>query len=222
MTQVESRFPNYSRAERRIDNAVHLIGVPAGVIAAAWLLAEVCRTDSGRLIASMSIYAVGLIGMLGASAAYHLTRPGRAKEMLRRADHAMIYVMIAGSYTPFALNVLEPPGGVVLCVIAWALAAIGITLKLVFPRRFEGLSLVLYLGMGWMIMFMIRPLVERLPAESLALLVGGGVVYSLGALIYTRHRLKYHTAVWHAMVLVAAGLHVTALYAAFVATLAAA
>ena len=216
--QSEHRFPSYSRAERGVDNAVHLIGVPAGVIAAAWLLAGVCRsTESGRLIASMSVYAAGLIGMLGASAAYHLTRPGRAKELLRRADHAMIYVMIAGSYTPFALNVLEPPGGVLLCGIIWALAAIGIVLKLVFPRRFEGLSLALYLGMGWAMVVMIRPLIDRLPSQSLALLVGGGVVYSLGALIYTRRGLRFHTAVWHAMVLVAAGLHVTALHAAFLA-----
>ena len=219
MTQAKHSFPITTRAERGVDNAVHLMGVPAGVIAAAWLLAEVCRnSDSGRLIASMSIYAVGLIGMLAASAAYHLTRPGRAKELLRRADHAMIFVMIAGSYTPFALNVLQPPGGVVLCVIIWTLAAIGITVKLVYPRRFEGLSLGLYLGMGWAILFMIRPLIERLPAESLGLLVGGGVVYSLGALIYTQRRLKFHTAVWHALVLVAAGLHVSALRAAFIAT----
>ena len=216
--QSEHHFPSYSRAERGVDNAVHLIGVPAGVIAAAWLLAGVCRSsESGRLIASMSVYAAGLIGMLGASAAYHLTRPGRAKELLRRADHAMIYVMIAGSYTPFALNVLEPPGGVLLCGIIWALAAIGIVLKLIFPRRFEGLSLALYLGMGWAMLFMIRPLIDRLPSQSLDLLVGGGVVYSLGALIYTRRRLRFHTAVWHAMVLVAAGLHVTALHAAFLA-----
>lgn len=215
-TRAHQHFPVYSRAERRLDNAVHLIGVPAGVAAAAWLLTEICRTtNSARLIASMSVYALGLIGMLGASAAYHLTRPGRAKELLRRADHAMIYVMIAGSYTPFALNVLEPPDGELLCAFIWSLAAVGITLKLVFPRRLEGLSLGLYLGMGWAVLFMIRPLIERLPSLSLDLLVGGGLVYSVGALIYTRRNLRFHTAVWHTLVLVAAGLHVTALHAAF-------
>ena len=217
MTQADPRFPSYSRAERALDKAVHLVGVPAGVIAASWLLAEVCRTASGALIASMSVYAAGLIGMLVASAAYHLTQPGRAKEMLRRADHAMIFVMIAGSYTPFAINVLAPPGGVVLCAMIWMLAAIGITLNLALPHRFERVSLGLYLGMGWAILFMIRPLIERLPPESLGLLIGGGLVYSVGALIYTRHGLKYHTAIWHMLVLVAAGLHVSALYAAFLA-----
>lgn len=222
MTLIQSCFPAYSRAEQRLDNGVHLIGVPAGVVVAAWLLTEVCRSESGRLIASMSVYAAGLIGMLVGSAAYHLSRPGRSKELLRRADHAMIFVMIAGSYTPYALNVLEAPAGVGLCVVIWALAAIGIALTLAFPRRFERLSLALYLGMGWAILVMIRPLIERLPTELLALLVGGGLVYSLGALIYTRHELKYHTAVWHAMVLIAAGLHATALHAAFVSVSAAA
>ena len=97
----------------------------------------------------------------------------------------MIFVMIAGTYTPFALNVLAPPGGVALCAAIWALAAAGIAMKLVFPRRFERLSLALYLGMGWAVLVMIGPLVERLPGLSLDLLLGGGVVYSAGAVIYT-------------------------------------
>lgn len=217
-SNAEFGFPTYSRAERWLDTAVHLIGVPAGVAAALWLLAQVSRTASGQLILSMAIYAVGLVGMLGASAAYHLAGPGRAKELLRRADHAMIFVMIAGSYTPFALNGLAPPGGAVLCGLIWLLAALGIALKLLFPRRVERLSLALYLGMGWAVLAVIRPLIERLPAGSLGLLLGGGVVYSLGALIYTRRGIKYHTVVWHVLVLVAAGLHVSALYVAFLAT----
>ena len=215
MTPADHRFPLYSRAERRLDTAVHLIGVPVGVIAAAWLLAQACASANERLIAAMLVYAVGLVGMLGTSAAYHLTRPGRAKERLRRADHAVIFVMIAGTYTPLALNVLAPPGGVDLCAAIWALAAGGITLKLAFPRRFERLSLALYLGMGWAVLAMIGQLIDRLPSLSRDLLVGGGVVYSLGALIYTRHRLKFHTAAWHALVLTAACLHATALHAAF-------
>ena len=166
---------------------------------------------------SLSVYAAGLIGMLGASAAYHLTRPGRAKELLRRTDHAMIFVMIAGSYTPFALNVLEPPGGVGLCAVVWALAAVGIAMTLAFPRRFERLSLALYLGMGWAILVMIGPLIERLPASRSALLVGGGVVYSAGRADLHARTAEIPHGVWHAMVLVAAGLHATALHTAFLA-----
>jgi hemolysin III len=211
------RFPTYTRAEHGLDSAVHLIGVPAAMVAVVWLLAGVRGAASTRLIASLAVYAVGLIGMLGSSAAYHLTRPGPAKDLLRRADHAMIYVMIAGSYTPLGLNVLEAPGGVLLCAAIWALAAVGIALKLAFPRRFERLSLALYLGMGWAVVSMIGPLIRDLPRLSLELLLAGGVVYSLGAVIYTRHNLKFHTVAWHALVLVAAGLHLAALHVAFVA-----
>jgi hemolysin III len=215
MNTAESRFPSYTSAERAIDSAVHLVGVPAGLAAAGWLLAGVLSTGSSGLIASMTVYAVGLIGMLGASAAYHLARPGRAKEILRRADHSMIFVMIAGTYTPFALNVLVPPGGIALCAGIWGLAIIGIALKLCFPRRFERPALLLYLCMGWAVLSMLRALVERLSPTSLSLLFGGGVAYSVGAMIYTRRGLKYHTAVWHALVLVGAGMHVAALHAAF-------
>jgi hemolysin III len=215
MTPADHRFPLYSRAERRLDIAVHLIGVPVGVMAAAWVMALACASANPRLIAAMAVYAVGLVGMLGTSAAYHLTPPGRAKELLRRADHAVIFVMIAGTYTPLALNVLAPPGGVALCAVIWALAGVGITLKLAFPRRFERLSLALYLGMGWAVLAMIGQLIERLPRLSLDLLVGGGVIYSLGAVIYTRHRLKYHTVCWHALVLTAVCLHAMAMHAAF-------
>lgn len=215
MTGAQSPFPQYSRAERAVDAVVHAVGVPAGVIAAVWLLAGAAGSANALLIVSLAVYGAGLIGMLAASAAYHLTRPGRAKDVLRRTDHAMIFVMIAGSYTPFALNVLEPPGGIALCAVVWALAVAGIAMTLALPRRLEFLSLALYLGMGWLILVMIGPLVERLPGLSLGLLLGGGVVYSAGVLIYMRRTLKYHTALWHAFVLVAAGLHVTALYTAF-------
>ncbi len=215
MIPADHRFPLYSRAERRLDTAVHLIGVPTGAMAAIWLLAPACGSANPRLIASLLVYAIGLVGMLGTSAAYHLSPPSRAKELLRRADHAVIFVMIAGTYTPFALNVLAPPGGAALCAAIWLLAAIGITMKLAFPRRFERLSLALYLGMGWAVLTMIGPLIERLPTLALALLLGGGVVYSVGALIYTRHGLKYHTACWHTLVLTAACLHATALHATF-------
>lgn len=217
MIPAGKRFPLYSRAEARLDAAVHLIGLPTGVVLAAWLLAQAHARAIPGLLAAMAVYAAGLVAMLGTSAAYHLTPPSPAKEWLRRADHAVIFVMIAGTYTPFALNVLSPPGGVALCAAIWALAAVGIALKLIFPRRFERLSLALYLGMGWAVLAMVGQLAARLPALSLGLLLGGGVLYSLGAAIYTRRRLKYHTALWHALVLLAATLHALALHAAFAA-----
>jgi hemolysin III len=216
MTHGVHRFRTYTTAERAADGVVHAIGVPAGVIAAAWLVADASQTDGVRLIVTLLIYGFGLIGMLSASAAYNLAHPGRVKEVLQRTDHAMIFVMIAGSYTPFALNALDEPDGMFLCVVVWVIAAAGIGLKLLAaPHRFERVSLALYLGMGWLVVGMLRSFIERLPHEALMLLVGGGLVYSVGAVIHTIGRVPFHNAAWHVLVLVGAGMHVAALHAAF-------
>ncbi len=119
----------------------------------------------------------------------------------------MIFVMIAGSYTPFAMNALSPQLGVPLCAVVWGLAAIGIGLKLSCPYHYERLSLALYLGMGWLILGILRSLVAVLPGDALLLLLIGGVIYSLGSLVHTRARMPFHNAIWHAMVVIAAGLH---------------
>jgi hemolysin III len=204
-------FPACVAAEIAADRVIHLVGVPAGVAAACGLMAAIGPTASAKLTASLLVYSFGLIGMLAASAAYNLSRPGRTKELLRRADHAMIFVMIAGSYTPFALNVLPRNSGRLLCASVWLLAAIGIGMKLAFPRRFERLSLVLYLGIGWSVLSVLGTLIALLPRDVLVLLLLGGVAYSLGALVHSLRRLPFHNAVWHALVLVGAGLHLAAL-----------
>jgi hemolysin III len=216
MTRFAHRFPTYTTAERAVDGVVHVVGVPAGVIAASWLVAGAIHTEGARLIVTLLIYAIGLVGMLSASAAYNLARPGRVKAVLQRTDHAMIFVMIAGSYTAFALNALDAPDGMILCVVVWVVAAAGIALKLLAePHRFERVSLALYLGMGWLVVGMLRSFIERLPHESLMLLVGGGLVYSVGAVIHAIGRVPFHNAAWHVLVLVGAGLHLAALHTAF-------
>ena len=210
-------FPSYTAAETAADRIVHLIGVPAGIAAACWLVAHVGATGSATLTISLLVYGCGLVGMLAVSAAYNLSRPGRRKELLRRADHAMIYAMIAGSYTPFAANVLRGRDGLLLGGAVWLLAAIGIGVKLVFPRRFEGLLLALYLGMGWLVLSLIRTLMTLLPREVFFLLVLGGVAYTFGALLHSLRRVRFHNVAWHVLVLVGAGLHVAAIALQFAA-----
>ncbi len=185
--------------------------MPAGIAAAAWLILTVGLPATAKVSATLLVYSAGLVGMLGASAAYHLARPGRVKERLRRLDHAMIFVMIAGTYTPFAVNVLPGREGVVLCGAAWAIAAGGVALKLLFPRRLERLSLVLYLGMGWMVLSVLPSLVARTALDVLALLVLGGVVYSIGSVIHSLRRVRFQNAIWHVLVLLGAALHLAAL-----------
>ncbi len=210
-----ARFPAYSWAERRADAIIHGLGVAFALVGGGVLLAAVARRADGVATASVAVYCVGLALMLGASAAYNLAPPGQGKEMLRRADHAAIFAMIAGSYTPFAVNLMKWPWGLALCVAVWATAALGIAIKLVFPRRFERLGLALYLGTGWMLLPVIGPMVEALPGVVLGLLIAGGVVYSLGTLVHLARRLPFHNALWHAMVLAAAALHYAAVAVAF-------
>lgn len=203
-------FPVYDRAEIAADHAIHVVGIVAAVIATAWLFTFNAPGATDKQIATMLIYSFGLLGMIGASAAYHLTRPSRLKAVLRRVDHAMIFVMIAGSYTPFALNALGPELGVPLCKSVWAMAALGVALELGWPHRFERLSIALYLGMGWSLLVVIRSFVAALPTEVLLLLLAGGVIYSAGTAVHRARTLRFHNAAWHGMVLVAAGLHLVA------------
>jgi hemolysin III len=207
----DTDFPSYTAAETAADRIVHLIGVPAGVAAAGWLVGSVGANAGATLMISLLAYGGGLVGMLAVSAAYNLSRPGRPKTLLRRADHAMIYVMIAGSYTPFALNVLPRRDGLLLGGAVWLLAAIGIGVKLAFPGRFERLLLALYLGMGWLVLSMVRTLMTLLPHEVFLLLVLGGVAYTFGALLHSLRRVPFHNVAWHVLVLVGAGLHLAAI-----------
>ena len=211
MATADRGFPAYTATERSADLVVHLIGLPAAITSVAWLVATVWPASSLEQAASALVYGAGLIGMVAASAAYHLAPPGPAKARLRRLDHAMIFVMIAGTYTPFLLNALAPGLGVPLCVLVWALAAAGVGLKLAWHQRVERASLALYLGMGWLLLLVIRPILAALPADVLALLLAGGVIYSLGSLVHARcQHVPFHNAIWHAMVLAAATLHFAA------------
>jgi hemolysin III len=203
-------FPSYSEAERVADCVIHLLGLVGASIATIWLVSRFGPGATSSQIAAMSIYCVGLIGMLSASAMYNLARPGRLKAVLRRLDHSMIFVMIAGSYTPFVMTSLRPGLGIPVCAAVWGLAASGVCLKLTGAIRCERLSLALYLGMGWLVLGVLRPLLSVLPDGVLVPLLIGGVIYSLGSLVHVRARMPFHNAMWHGMVVIAAGFHLVA------------
>lgn len=188
-------FPRYTATEIAADRAVHLVGLAAAVVATTWLVASTGSTATVRQLATLLIYSVGLIGMLATSATYNLFPPGHVKALLRRLDHSMIFVMIAGSYTPFALNALDPHLGVPLCAAVWALAFVGAVLKLISFDRVQRVSLLLYLGMGWLLLAVVRSLIAALPTDVLVLLLSGGVAYSFGSLVHTRRRMPLHNAI---------------------------
>ncbi|RDD60389.1 PAQR family membrane homeostasis protein TrhA [Ferruginivarius sediminum] len=207
-------FPTYTRREEIADRAVHLIGLPAGIAGALVLVTLAAFRDEPLRLLSLALYSAGLIGMLSLSAAYNMSRSPRRKEILRRLDHAAIFVMIAGTYTPFMLVRLENGWAAGFCLFVWLTAAAGVALKLLFPRRYERVSLVLYLLLGWSAVVIAEPLLDTLSPDVLALLLAGGLLYSIGVIFHTAHGLRFHNAIWHSMVLAAAVLHYIAVLSA--------
>jgi hemolysin III len=207
-------FPDYTRAERRADAVLHAIGVAGSAAGSLTLLVLAAMQEQVRAALALGVYALGLATTFACSAAYNLVSRPQLKSVLRRLDHSAIFLMIAGTYTPFALMALPPRLGATLLAVVWGIAALGVTLKLVAPHRFDRLFVLLYLAQGWAVLFAIGPLRQALSSPSLWLLVGGGVVYTLGVAFHLLERMRFHNVIWHAFVLAAACLH----YAAVVDT----
>ena len=196
--------PSYGRGERIADRCVHYAGLVAGPVGAVVLMVEAAERERALTIVSVAIYGFGLLGMLGASALYNLAAPSRRKELLRRLDHAAIFLMIAGTYTPFTLVRMGGGWGLGIAVFVWLVAVVGMALKLLYPRRFERLSMLLYLALGWTILVGVRPLFDAVPLPAIVMLGIGGLLYTVGVVFHLWHRLPYHNAIWHGFVLGAA------------------
>lgn len=200
-------FPAYSARERRIDAIVHGLGLVGGLAGIAWLIASHARQGSVAERLAIVVYGGSLGAMLLASAAYNLSRPGPRKETFRRLDHAAIFALIAGTYTPFAAT--APTAGAPLWAV-WSAAAAGAVAKLALPRRHERLGVFAYLGLGWALLVLSGPSWSSLPDGVLPLLCAGGVLYTVGTGIHLLEAVPHHNAAWHALVLAAAGCHFAA------------
>jgi hemolysin III len=154
--------------------------------------------------------------MFAASAAYNLAREPVLKARLRRLDHAAIFLMIAGSYTPFALSKIGGGAGFALLAAVWSIALFGIVVKLWAPRRGEHLSVALYLSQGWVIVFALGPLIAAVPQQSVVLLLAGGCVYTAGVVFHLLERLPYQNVLWHVFVLGGAILQYFSIYEAII------
>jgi hemolysin III len=203
-------FPQYSWRERVADGCIHAIGVTASVVALTALLVIGVMSQTALWIVSLTIYGVALVLMFTCSAGYNLVVRPKLKGLLRRFDHAAIFLMIAGTYTPFVLMKMDATTGLWLLGLVWGMAAIGIAIKLFTPRHLEGLSTALYLVQGWAVVAAWHPLVSAVPERVLALLVIGGVLYTVGVVFHLWERLPFQNAIWHGFVLAAASCHFVA------------
>lgn len=202
----------YGRRERIADGVVHVLGIAASV-AAAVALTILAVAYALPLLSSLSlaVYGTGLGAVFCCSAAYHLSREGRAKSLLRRFDHAAIYLKIAGTYTPFALVKLGDATGLALLGLVWSVTAVGAAAKLLLPGRLVVMSYVLYLAQGWAVVAVWEPFSAAVSTRVMVLLAAGGILYTIGVVFHLWERLRFHNAIWHAMVLAASACHFAAI-----------
>jgi hemolysin III len=200
---------DYDRAEIIADGVVHAIGICLGLVGAVTIGVIAVRMER-IAVTPILIYVVGLITMLALSAAYNMWPVSPAKWVLRRFDHSAIYLLIAGTYTPFLVQMKNVLASVGLGVGVWLSAVIGIALKLALPGRFDRLAVVLFLLLGWSGVIAYDSLASALPSASLWLLAIGGILYSVGALFHVWRGLRFQNAIWHGFVLLAASCHYAA------------
>ncbi|OQX37792.1 MAG: hemolysin III family protein [Oceanospirillales bacterium LUC14_002_19_P2] len=212
MSGCQSVRSPYSVAEEIANSLSHGLGMVFGIVALVLLVNEAVALDDTVRVTSFSIYGASMILLFLASTLYHAIPAPGAKRRLKLFDHCAIYLLIAGTYTPFLLVTLEGTFGTVLMAIVWSLAGLGLAFKLVFGHRYRKLSLLTYLGMGWLSLVAIGELVERLPAGGIWLLASGGLVYSLGVVFYVWKRLPFNHAIWHLFVLGGCVCHFLAIY----------
>ncbi len=199
------------RHREEIVNAItHGIGALASAVAGSVLVVLAARSGTAVQVASALVFGVSLILLYTASTLYHAIRTQPTKRRLKVFDHCAIYTLIAGTYTPFALIALRGAVGWWLFGVAWGLAAIGIIFKLFFTGRFKLFSTLVYIGMGWMALVAIRPMIRQIPLGALLWLMAGGVAYTAGTIFYHNEKLRYSHAVWHLFVLVGSGCHFVA------------
>lgn len=203
-------YPN--RAEKLADWWMHAVGIAAAALGGAVLVGlAVTEGRSGGLTAATGLYTLCLITMLGCSAAYNLSRPSAARPFLRRLDEAGIFMMIAGSYTPFTSQRFSGRWAIGVTALIWFVALAGVAGKLLIKKSPDWLWTAIYVGFGWLAVFMIRPLFIDVPTAAFILLVLGGLIYTTGTLVF-HSQLPYRRAIWHGFVLAAASLHYVAIF----------
>lgn len=200
--------PVSSSNREELANAItHGIGVLASVAALVLLVTFAALHGDAWGVTSGAIFGTALVALYSASTIYHSLRSERAKQFFRKLDHASIFLLIAGTYTPYLLVSLRGPWGWSLFGVVWGLCGTGMILKFFLAGRFRAISTVIYILTGWMIMIAIKPLMGALPAGGIWLLAAGGLCYTGGTIFYLSKSLRYHHAIWHLFVLAGSSCH---------------
>lgn len=202
----------YPPREELANRLSHALGVALSVAGLVLLIVHSSLHGTVWHVVSTSIFGATLVLLYSSSTLYHTFQAESLRVLLQKIDHAAIFLLIAGTYTPFLLVTLRGPWGWSLFGVIWGLAAVGVTLKFWHAGRFNLVSTLIYIGMGWLVLIAIKPLTAALPAGGLRLLVAGGLCYTGGAGFYLWHRLPYNHAIWHLFVLAGSACHWAAVF----------
>ncbi|WP_119067806.1 PAQR family membrane homeostasis protein TrhA [Rubrobacter indicoceani] len=212
-TGTDHPKPRYTKAEELANTLTHGAGLIGSIVGAVLLIVLTATGGDGWQLASSIVYGGALIALYAASTLYHALPSPRQKRVMRILDHSAIYVLIAGTYTPFALVVLREEGrSWALFGAIWTIAVVGVVLKILFTGRLNVLSTAAYVLMGWLCVVVARPLVESLPTAALVLLASGGVAYTAGVAFYANRKLPFSHAIWHGFVVAGSVLQFFAIY----------
>ncbi len=202
----------YAPAEELANSLTHAIGALLGLVGLAVLVTSAGLQGDATRVVSFSIYGACLVLLYLASTLYHAVRSARLKRTFRVVDHAAIFLLIAGSYTPVTLVTLQGAWGWTLFGLIWGFALGGTVLEVFFMDRFRWLTIGAYVGMGWLVVIAAKPLVEAMPAGGLVWLAAGGVCYTGGVAFYVWKRLPFNHAIWHLFVLAGSVCHFLSFY----------
>lgn len=199
-----------SPREERANAITHGIGALAALVGGSVLVTLAAAYGNGWQLGSAIVFSITLVLLYLASTLYHLSHDRVTKGRLKVFDHCAIFLLIAGTYTPFTLVGLREDGGWWLFTAIWSLAVAGVVFKLFFTGRFKGVSTLIYIGMGWMAVLAIKPFLRQIPPDTLGWLLAGGLAYTLGTVFYMSKRIPFAHAIWHGFVLLGSACHFVA------------
>jgi hemolysin III len=202
----------YPPKEEKLNVISHALGLVLSVVALVLLVVYSSIYGNSWHIVSFSIYGASLILLYSASTLYHYVQKPKLRQKLNILDHSAIYVLIAGTYTPFALIVLKGWVGWAIFSASWALAIFGVIFKFYYTGKYDKISTIAYVLMGWIIIFAIKPLINNFPIEGLLWLLAGGLFYTIGAILYSIKSIKYNHAIFHIFVLLGSFSHFIAIF----------
>ena len=203
---------SYPQREEKLNIVTHALGFLGAVLALIFMLIKIISLHSSTHLLSALIYGISLITLYTASTLFHSSTKPKLRHRLNIFDHCAIYLLIAGTYTPYALITLQGTTGWVILTVIWLIALSGIVLKFFFTGKYRILSTVMYVGMGWVVVFAIKPLYNNLDFTGFMWLMAGGLAYTLGAVLYAVKKIPYNHAIFHVFVLLGSASHFISIY----------